>query len=153
MSDQKSNPFNDDLISEASPPRPNHGEQEPLALDTDEEEPLVLQEEPEAEEDEPISLVDEEEAGSDSVRAFGSAAVAGKHAEKQFKRPLNLTGKGATRCRLFHSKIAQAPLEHMQEAINEWLDSEECEVKHVGHMIGTLEGKRPEPNIFVMVWY
>jgi len=64
-----------------------------------------------------------------------------------------VTGQGATRCRIFHSKIAAAPLENMEQAINEWLDSEKIEVKNVGHVIGTMEGKRPEPNVIVMVWY
>ena len=103
--------------------------------------------------DEPISLVDAEEgAGSTSVRAFGAAA-AERAKRAKLKRPLNVTGQGATRCRIFHSKIADVPLEHMENAINEWLDSEQIEIKHVGHIIGTLEGKRPEPNLFVIVWY
>ncbi|MFW6132367.1 MAG: hypothetical protein ACOC8F_00615 [Planctomycetota bacterium] len=108
------------------------------------------------EDDEPISLVEEgeSEASSGGVRAFGAAAAVTKtQKKKQFQRPLNVTGRGATRCRLFHSKIAQAPLEHLEESINEWLDSDEIEVKHVGHVIGTMEGKRPEPNLVVMVWY
>ena len=41
----------------------------------------------------------------------------------------------------------------MQRQINEWLDSDEIEVKQVGHLIGTMEGKRPEPNLRVMIWY
>jgi len=102
-------------------------------------------------EDEPISLVEETETIGASVRAIGSVLSAEKKA--QFKRPLNLTGQGATRCRVFHSKIAMAPLENLEQTINEWLDSEKIEIKHVGHIIGTMEGKRPEPNLLVIVWY
>ena len=71
----------------------------------------------------------------------------------QFKRPLNADGSGATRCRLFHSKIAVASLEFMEHQINEWLDAEKIEIKHVSQIIGTMEGKRPEPNLMVIVWY
>jgi hypothetical protein len=102
--------------------------------------------------EEPISLVEEVgTAGGTAVRALGAAAAAGKKAE--FKRPLNVTGQGATRCRIFHSKIAIASLENMEHTINEWLDSGKIEVKQVGHIIGTMEGKRPEPNLVVLVWY
>ena len=107
---------------------------------------------PQKQEDEPIRLVEENGTGATAVRAFGaSAAGVGKKAG--FKRPLNLTGQGATRCRVFHSKVAVNSLENMEQSINEWLDSEKIEIKHVGHIIGVMEGKRPEPNLIVMVWY
>ena len=125
----------------------------PLSLEPDDEDGDEPQaDKPDAEEDEPIRLVDSEGEPSSQLRAFGAAALAGGHEEK-FSRPLNVTGQGATRCRLFHSKISLTPLEHMEQTINEWLDSEKIEVKHVGHIIGTMEGKRPEPNLVVMVWY
>ena len=102
--------------------------------------------------DEPISLVETEGAGAGSVRAIGRAAV---EAEKrhEFKRALNVTGQGATRCRIFHSKIAAGSLDYMEGQVNEWLDGENIEVKHVGHVIGTMEGKTPEPNVIVIIWY
>jgi hypothetical protein len=105
-------------------------------------------------EDEPISLVDAEESSSfagSAVKTFG--VNVGPGAQVEFKRPLNTDGSGATRCRLFHSKIAVASLEFMEHQINEWLDAEKVEVKHVVQTIGTMEGKRPEPNLLVMVWY
>ena len=119
------------------------------------EEPIQL--EPN-EEDEPIQLVeaDEEEAGGfdpSAVKSFGSASEVLEEEQKEFKRPLNVDGSGATRCRVFHSKIAVASLEYMENQINEWLDNNEIEIKDVGHVIGTMEGKRPEPNLLVMVWY
>ncbi len=103
-------------------------------------------------EEESISLVEPSDESRKDMRTFGASAVA-VHEKKQFKRPLNLTGKGATRCRIFRSKIAATPLEYMEEQINDWLDGEEIEVKHVGQVIGILEGKRSEPNMLVMVWY
>ena len=41
----------------------------------------------------------------------------------------------------------------MQESINEWIDGDKIEVKEVGHLIGVMEGKTPEPNMIIMVWY
>ena len=105
-------------------------------------------------EEEPIKLVEPEgptEFQPGGVKAFGVDDA--KQKAKAYKRPLNVNGAGATRCRLFHSKIALSSLEYMEEQINDWLDSEKIEVKHVGHVIGIMEGKRPEPNLLVMVWY
>ena len=120
-----------------------------------EDEPLSTSPEPAGAgaEGESLSLVDSEggEKGV-ALKAFG-AGLGLSQKEQQYKRALNLTGQGATRCRVFHSKIAEAPLEFMQNQINEWLDSDQIEVKHVGHVIGTLEGKTPMPNVIIMVWY
>ena len=101
---------------------------------------------------EEIGLVEvDHEQGSSKVHSLHASALgAGAH---DFKRPLNITGTGATRCKLFHSRIAEAPLEHMQKSVNEWLDSDNIEVKHVGHVIGVMAGKSSEPNMVVMVWY
>jgi hypothetical protein len=127
---------------------------EPISLDDG---PITLDDgkgKPLSGEDEPISLVDAEETTSfagPAVKTFG--VDIGPGAQVQFKRPLNADGSGATRCRLFHSKIAVASLEFMEHQINEWLDAEKIEVKHVVQTIGTMEGKRPEPNLLVMVWY
>ncbi|MBN1943733.1 MAG: hypothetical protein JW849_10615 [Phycisphaerae bacterium] len=110
--------------------------------------------------DEPIALVDLEEwekpdeggSGVMKKRVAGAEARGLTH-KVQFTREMNLTGQGATRVRLFYSKIADGPLLHMENMINEWIEEEKLEVKHVGHVIGTLEGKRAEPNLIVMVWY
>jgi len=102
--------------------------------------------------EEPISLVDEEpESGESKVRQFGRGAI--EHATHEFRRQLNVTGQGATRCRIFHSRIAVDALEGTEERINDWLDADNIEVKHVGHMIGTMEGKTARPNVILIVWY
>jgi hypothetical protein len=115
---------------------------------------------PEAEEEEvePIGLVDSEEPAEGSkrghIKAFGSAGAGPAVGEKAgFQRTPNVTGQGAIRCRIFHSKIAEGPLSYMQNQINEWIDGEDIEVKHVGHMVGDLEGKTKEPNVIIMIWY
>ena len=135
----------------AAKPEPVAAEPEPVAV---EPEPVAVEPEPvAAEPEEPISLVDYDETpGESKISTTGAdSLLAGQ--KVHFKRKLNVTGQGATRCRLFHCRIALAPLEHMEHSINEWLDSEEIEIKHVGHIVGTMEGKSPEPNLVVMVWY
>jgi hypothetical protein len=102
----------------------------------------------------PIQLVDEGEVKPAKRKAFGSAAArAGFEVKTEFKRDLNVTGEGATRCKLWHSRIADGPLLHMESMINEWIDENEIEVKFVTQTIGTLEGKRSEEALLVMVWY
>jgi len=123
---------------------------EPINLDG-EDQPISLG----GDEDEPISLVESDEDSdfaAGGVKTFGIAGGPGAE-KREHRRPLNVDGAGATRCRMFHSKIAIASLEYMENQINEWADSDQIEIKHVGHVIGTMEGKRPEPNLLVMVWY
>ena len=103
--------------------------------------------------DEKIAIVDDVEIDPTKKKAFVSAAQMDDGHKKDFKRPLNNDGKGATRCRIFHSKIQENPLLHMETVINDWIDDEDIEVKHVGQCIGTMEGKRSEPNLLVTVWY
>ena len=114
------------------------------------DEPISI--EPDADDEAPISLAEGGPSGARAVRALGGASAADKRTSK-FSRSLNVTGQGATRCRIFRSKIAIASLDFMENQINEWLDSDQIEIKHVGHVIGTMEGKRPEPNLIVTVWY
>jgi len=106
----------------------------------------------EKEPEEPIRLVGDEEPSTHALRAFGDASLAAAK-KAEFKRHPNVNGTGAVRCRVFHSRIQVSSLEYMEGQINEWLDHEQVEVKHVGHVIGIMEGKRPEPNLIVTVWY
>jgi hypothetical protein len=103
-------------------------------------------------ENESISLSDEGQPTGTAVRAIGGGGMLGDK-KATFKRSLNVDGQGATRCRMFRSRIAAASLEHMEKQINDWLDGDKIEIKHVGHVIGVVEGKTPEPNLLVMVWY
>jgi len=121
-------------------------EEEPIRLD-DEDAPIRLDDG-----EEPISLVDSNGSDSDGL-ALKTIGAAANVKETKFTRPLNADGSGATRFRIFHSKISLAPLENLEHSINEWIDGDKIEVKHVGQLIGTMEGKRPEPNLLVMVWY
>jgi len=100
--------------------------------------------------EEPISL---EAEGPSGMSISHKVSVRGAAGEHQFKRPLQTTGTGATRCRVFRSKISVPALEGVQESINTWLDSDAIDVKHVGHVIGTMHGKTDEDNFIIMVWY
>jgi hypothetical protein len=70
-----------------------------------------------------------------------------------FKREMNITGQGATRLRIYFTRIAVAPLQIMENHINDWIDEEGIDVKHVNQTVAMLEGKRAEQNLFIMVWY
>jgi len=135
-------------------------EEEPISLEglddgpstveiADDDSPISI----EGVDDEPISLEAEGPSGmsiSHKASVRGGGAATGEH---EFKRPLQTTGTGASRCRVFRSKISVPALEGLQEHVNTWLDSDEIDVKHVGHVIGTMHGKIDEDNFIVMVWY
>ena len=104
--------------------------------------------------DEPLNIEEGSSVvGSSKIQAFGSAAAAAQKARKAFKRPVNLNGAGATRVRVFNSKVTLAAIDHMAEVINEWLDGNQLEVKYVNMVVGTMEGKTAEANLIVTVWY
>jgi hypothetical protein len=112
------------------------------------------------EEEEPIDLVDmevDEGTGTRTqIRAFGRGARAAarelRH-EDSLKRPLNVTGQGATRARTFHSKLNDASLALMDQSINEWVDEAGVEIKCISSCIGIFTGKKPEPHMLVTVCY
>ena len=124
------------------------------------EEAIMADEVNEPTEDEPIDLVDLEiDDGTGprtQIKAFGRGARASarelRH-EDALKRPLNVTGQGATRTRTFHSKLNDAALALMDQDVNEWVDSAGVEIKNVSSCIGIFEGKKPEPHLIVTVCY
>jgi len=130
---------------------PNAPDEAPIPLDDDE--PISLTGEAPspaaAEDDEPISLVGEVSGQVKQSTTLGEQV----RSHKEFRWALNLTGAGATRCRIFHSKIADTSLAGLEDQINAWLDSDDIEVKQVGHNIGTLQGKLAEENLIVTIWY
>ena len=133
---------------------------DPLPGDEDELTPEEAIMANEVEEDESIDLVDmeiDQASGTPSqIKAFGRGARAAarelRH-EDALKRPLNLTGQGATRTRTFHSKLNDAALALMDQYINEWADTSEIEIKSVSTCIGIFEAKKPEPHLFITVCY
>ena len=119
---------------------------EPIDLEGLDEKPLSIKNP----DDEPLTIAEES-----SGRAIShTAGIRGAAAEGfNFSRPMQASGKGATRCRIFRSKISVPAIESLEEHINEWLDSDDIDVKDVGHLIGTMHGKIDEDNIVVLVWY
>ncbi len=86
------------------------------------------------------------------IRAFGQG-LAGGHHTQEWKRPTNLTGKGATHMKSFHCKLTGDSLENLDKQINEWLDSHpDYEVKLVTTTVGDWTGKLREPNVILTVW-
>ena len=129
-------------------------QQELPEIDPETLEPIVVPEvSPVSEAEEPLTLLTDEQmdSGMSKIQAIGQGAL---HAqESEYRRVLNVTGNGATRCKIFHSKLSPVPLEYMQKQINEWLDSADIEVKFVSTVVGIMEGKRAEPNAIISVWY
>jgi len=86
-----------------------------------------------------------------SVTPLGEGFSLGSH---KLRRPL-LTGvPAATRCRVFHCKLADGAFGHMTEQINEWADSDDAiEIKFASSCIGVVEGKHSDPHLIVTVFY
>lgn len=109
--------------------------------------------------DEPISLVEADEPAGRPVTTIRSLATGGAfgasaRGDDRFKRPLAEPGQGATRCRIFHSKLSDASVAHLDDQINEWLDAHsDVFVKHVATTVGVFEGKHSEPHLVVTIWY
>lgn len=76
------------------------------------------------------------------------------HKKHEWKRKPHITGAGACRVKTFHAKYSDQGLEHIDDAINEWLDGHaEVEVKFVTTTVHVFEGKIREPAIVMNVWY
>ncbi len=106
--------------------------------------------------DESITLIDQQDqpaVAEAHSKIRMTATGLGVHEKTQFRRALNLTGTGAMRCKIFYAKIAPAPMEYVEKTINDWLDKEEVEVKFATQVVGTMEGKRAEPNLIITIWY
>ena len=124
------------------------------------EDAIMAKEADQAEEEEALDLVDLETDQASGprtqIKAFGKGARASarelRH-DEALKRPLNVTGQGATRTRTFHSKLNDAALALMDQAINEWVDSSGIEIKCASSCSGIFEGKKPEPHILVTICY
>jgi len=109
---------------------------------------------------EPISFEDDDDEVDMSqsriqVMSAGSMlASAGKWDESRYQRALDPQHAGATRCRTFHSKLNEGAIEFMNNAVNEWLESDKNIVmKFATSTIGIFEGKHPEPNLILTVFY
>lgn len=110
--------------------------------------------------DETLSLVEEDDEAAPGrphhqIRSFAeSSSLAGIHHDGNFKRQLSAHNEPATRCRTFHGKLTAAGLAHMDEQINEWIDSNpDVFIKSSNSTVGVFEGKTKEPHLLVTVFY
>jgi hypothetical protein len=108
--------------------------------------------------DEPLTLVEEiDEFTSDTPSPTASKIKFGPdvaHKKHEWKRTPVITGHGACRVKSFHAKYSDQGIEHIDDAINEWLDAHaEVEVKFVTTTVHVFEGKIREPAIVMNVWY
>ena len=105
--------------------------------------------------DGPIDLGDS--SGGSALRLSSGASVTGGPEDKtaEFKRtPLPPTQPAATRCRVFHSKLNDAAMEFMTDHINDWADSHpDVNIKFATSTVGVFEGKHPDPNLIITVFY
>jgi hypothetical protein len=92
-----------------------------------------------------------------AIRAFGGSPVGQRLAEAfgaQLQRPLQPGTPNATRCRIFHCKLADGPIAHMCEQINEWADADDAiAIKFATSTIGVVEGKHMDAHLIVTVFY
>jgi len=112
--------------------------------------------------DDSLALVEEEEmpelldsptpaTAPVSKIKFGPTST---HKTHEWKRKPVVTGTGACRLKSFHAKYSDQGVEHLDDLVNEWLDSHpEIEVKFSTTTVHVFEGKIREPAIVMNVWY
>ena len=61
---------------------------------------------------------------------------------------------GATRLRIFHAKLSDGAVAHLDHQINDWLDqTPDVEIKFATTTVGVWEGKHAEPNLIMTLFY
>lgn len=69
-------------------------------------------------------------------------------------RPLDPASPFATRCKTFHTKLADASIVYMDQQINEWLDGkQDVRVKFATTTVGVVEGKHNDAHLIVTLFY
>lgn len=120
----------------------------------------------------PIALIDEEETTASiadalgvnldrkptAIKSFGGGPGGMQQGldvtESKLRRSVQKGSPNATRCRVFHCKLADAAMVYMCEQINEWADSsDDIEIKFATSVIGVVEGKHADPHLIVTVFY
>ena len=111
----------------------------------------------------PICLRERKQADMNTVEPesdlTGSSVMAGivggvSHDITNYRRPLNVTGKGATRVRTFHAKLSDGAIARMDQQINAWLDTQpDVEVKFASTAVGVWEGQHAEPSLVLTIFY
>lgn len=106
-----------------------------------------------------ISLIDEAEIPkgreAPQIRSFAAGStLAGAHNDAKLKRGMTNVAEPPTRIRTFHSKLTPAALAHMDDLINEWLDTQSgIFIKLVTTTVGPFEAKHVEQHLIVNIFY
>ena len=112
--------------------------------------------------DEPVALVEELDEVAPAATTTHAPPTASKikfgpdvgHKHHEWKRKPHVTGTGAIRVKSFHAKYSDQGIDHLDDAINEWLDEHpEVEVKFCTQTVHVFEGKIREPALVMNVWY
>lgn len=109
--------------------------------------------------DEPLSLIDAEPGvprrDAPRIRSFSEGStLGGQHNDSALNRPLTAMAEPATRVRTFHGKLTAAGLAHMDDLVNEWLDSNpDVYIKQSTSSIGVFEGKAKESHLVLTILY
>ena len=78
----------------------------------------------------------------------------GQRKQHNWKRQTAVSGTGVCRVKSFRGKYTDAGIEHLDDTINEWLDSHpDVEVKFVTSTVSAFEGKAHEPVLVLNLWY
>ena len=78
----------------------------------------------------------------------------GQRKQHTWKRQTGINGTGSCRVKSFRGKYTDQGLEHLDDTINEWLDTHpEVEVKFVTSTTASFEGKVHDPVLVLNLWY
>lgn len=93
--------------------------------------------------------------GPSKIRSFAAGStLGGAHHDANLHRDLTGPTDPPTRCRTFHSKLTPGALAHMDDLINEWIDSNPgIFIKHVNTTVGPFEAKHVEQHLIVTIFY
>ena len=102
-----------------------------------------------------VSLVDASEVGERpslaSIQTPGGPAVG---TGPDFQRPLGPPDVPPTRIKIFHAKLSDGAVRHLETLVNEWIDGNpEVVVKHATTTVGQWEGKHAENHLIVTIYY
>lgn len=132
-------------VGPVQPPRPVAPMHAPTPVD---EEPIALVEDDVA----AAPVMSHTEEFTKKIKALGEAGLHKKHHD--WKRKPYVSGQGVVRMKSFHGKYSDQGLQYLDDAINEWLDSNaDIEVKFVTSTVGVFEGKIREPALVLNIWY
>jgi len=95
------------------------------------------------------------------ITAFGGGGASGtaigatsQWDDSSFKRELQADAVGASRCRIFHSKLNDGAVSFMSQQINNWIDENPNIMIKTSHAtIGIWEGKHADPNLILTLFY